>query len=47
MFKILTNYLNFKSDYLTSSNGLIKGFEDSKIEDWTLGEGEPGFNKLK
>lgn len=46
-YKILTNYLNFKSDYLTSSNGLVKGFEDSKIEDWTLGEGEPGFNKLK
>ena len=38
-YKILTNYLDFKSDYITAGGGLeANRFEDSKIADWTLGE---------
>ena len=38
-YRILTNYLDFRSDYLLS-NGQLEAdrFEDSNIEDWTLGE---------
>ena len=38
-YKILTNYLDFKSDYIMS-NGKLEAnrFADSNIEDWTLGE---------
>ena len=38
-YKILTNYLDFKSDYITAGGGLeANRFEDSKIADWTLGQ---------
>ena len=38
-YKILTNYLDFKSDYIMS-NGKLEAnkFADSNIADWTLGE---------
>ena len=38
-YKILTNYLDFKSDYIMS-NGKLEAnrFADSNIEDWTLGQ---------
>ena len=38
-YKILTNYLDFKSDYIMS-NGQLEAnrFADSNIEDWTLGQ---------
>ena len=38
-YKILTNYLDFKSDYIMSNGKLESNrFADSNIEDWTLGE---------
>ena len=38
-YKILTNYLDFKSDYITAGGGLeANRLEDSKIADWTLGQ---------
>lgn len=38
-YRILTNYLDFRSDYIMSNGRLEEDrFEDSNIEDWTLGE---------
>ena len=38
-YKILTNYLDFKSDYIMSNGKLESNrFADSNIEDWTLGQ---------
>ena len=38
-YKILTNYLDFKSDYIMSNGKLESNrFADSNIVDWTLGE---------
>ena len=38
-YKILTNYLDFKSDYIMSNGKLESNrFADSNIADWTLGE---------
>ena len=38
-YKILTNYLDFKSDYIMSGGGLeTNRFQDSQIADWTLGQ---------
>ena len=38
-YKILTNYLDFKSDYVMSNGGLeANRFADSNIADWTLGQ---------
>lgn len=38
-YRILTNYLDFRSDYIME-NGQLEAdrFEDSNIEDWTLGQ---------
>ena len=38
-YKILTNYLDFKSDYIMSNGKLESNrFADSQIADWTLGQ---------
>lgn len=48
-YRILTNYLNFKSDYLSAKgNTLVANrFEDANIADWTLGEGENKMNTIR
>ena len=48
-YRILTNYLNFKSDYLSQKgNTLVDNrFEDANIADWSLGEGENSMNTIR